>query len=184
MAKVLVVDDNPNHRASAHAFLKGHDLTVVGTYDEAENVIGSEQFDVVLFDLMIPASRKAQAGKGMQFVGQEMPIGTTLGFFALSKGVKNVAVVTDTNHHDHPASATFDEFSPFEPFAVGDARILLVNCHAMTFLDPNTNEQVTKQFLETREGEEKYPRISENNYQGLLYVKGWHYLLKRLSITS
>ncbi len=37
--KILVFDDNPVHRKAAEAQLKDHDLTVVGTYDEAQKLL-------------------------------------------------------------------------------------------------------------------------------------------------
>lgn len=37
--KILVFDDNEIHRAAAKAQLKDHDLTVVGTYDEAQELL-------------------------------------------------------------------------------------------------------------------------------------------------
>lgn len=40
--RILVFDDNPTHRAAAQAQLKDHDLTVVGTYDEAQELLTPE----------------------------------------------------------------------------------------------------------------------------------------------
>ncbi len=34
--KILVFDDSPVHRKSAELTLKGHDLTIVGNYDQAQ----------------------------------------------------------------------------------------------------------------------------------------------------
>ena len=42
--RILVFDDNQTHRAAAQAQLKDHDLTVVGTYDEAQKLL-TPQFD-------------------------------------------------------------------------------------------------------------------------------------------
>jgi hypothetical protein len=39
-----------------------------------------------------------------------MPVGLGLSVFAADKGVPLIAVATDTNHHDHPASAMLDWF--------------------------------------------------------------------------
>jgi len=49
-------------------------------------------------------------GEGLDLVGQEMPLGATIALLAICAGVKNVAVVTDKNHHYHPASAALDHF--------------------------------------------------------------------------
>lgn len=37
--KIMVFDDNATHRAAAKAQLNGHDVTVVGTYDEAQSLL-------------------------------------------------------------------------------------------------------------------------------------------------
>lgn len=122
--RILVVDDNEQHRRAAHAFLKDHDLTVVGDFEKAQHLLArggngyksgdkKPPFDAVLTDLMLPASDAQQGPDGMEFVGQEMPIGTILMLRAIACGVKYVACVTDMNHHHHPASAAFDRFGYF-----------------------------------------------------------------------
>ncbi len=161
--KILVFDDTEANRTSATISLAGHELTIVGTYDDAQDALAPTEnceagkrtlrrllveagfpgdfypgrgtskedshryynllytvlpkelekqanFDVVMTDLMVPASKRQQGPRGERFVGQEMPLGTTIALLALSVGVKNVAVVTDMNHHDHPAAAMFDCF--------------------------------------------------------------------------
>jgi CheY-like chemotaxis protein len=116
--KILVIDDNPVHRQSAHQTLEGHDLTVVGSYDEALKLMGCyfpgfqnnrQMFDAVLTDLMMPAGMGGSGGDGAQYIGQEMPIGLPLVLIAvLHSGAKYLAVVTDTNRHAHPVSWAID----------------------------------------------------------------------------
>ncbi len=138
--KVLVFDDSRANRDAAHAQLKGHDLTVVGTYDEAQkllmpkldhDVASYPDFDVVLTDLLVPASRQEQGGDGLGFVGQEMPVGIFIGLLAAKAHVKYVGVFTDSGHHDHPASACFDAFSRSEleptPLLVEGSKVILCN---------------------------------------------------------
>ncbi len=154
--RILVIDDTPLHQESARQTLGGHDVTIVGTYDEAEKllkipnapedavyeelknrgfkvpwhkdtteeeavaaraeyaVIKDElrplPFDAVLTDLLMPAGERDMAGEGLKFVGQEMPVGFALSLMAVVHGAKFVAVATDAGHHDHPASAMFDNF--------------------------------------------------------------------------
>lgn len=156
--KILVIDDSPLHQQSARQTLVGHDLKVVGTYDEAHELLQERRadyslvmaklelhgfkspydqgategeraaaraeqrrlkkelcppqlFDVVLSDLLMPASKMTMAEKGLQYVGQEMPVGFALSLMAAIQGAKYVAVVTATNHHHHPASAMLDPFA-------------------------------------------------------------------------
>lgn len=210
--KILVFDDSQIHRDSAKLTLADHDLTVVGTYDEAQKALVPEvswekrnkilpellleagfakgfepygkdkdasaekkkkyakvqtearehattypDFDVVLTDLLVPASRQAQGGEGEKLVGKEMPLGTTIALLALMVGVKNVAVVTDTNHHHHPASAAFDCF--------GDCRIpginiLCTNSVSYTWVDKKTGKFINQRYRGTKECLEKYPDLT------------------------
>lgn len=86
-------------------------------------------FDVVLTDLLVPAGMRAQRVNS-KHVGTEMPLGIFIGLMAARNGVKYVAVFTDSDHHDHPASACFDDFCPSTrptPFIVEGARVILSN---------------------------------------------------------
>lgn len=140
--KILVIDDNQKHLDAARAQLATHELTVVASYDGAmqamlrvdhlhENVSGAHQFDAVLVDLLMPASAACQ-GKGMQYAGQEMPVGIFLALLAARHGVaRYVGLLTDTNHHAHPASSCLDAFNAREkqptPFMVGNTKVVLTN---------------------------------------------------------
>lgn len=83
-------------------------------------------WDAVLCDLLMPAGRDAQGGDGMKFIGQEMPVGWSLALTAAKCGAKYVAVVTDMNHHHHPASAMLDRLDG-HIFTIDDAKMLLTN---------------------------------------------------------
>ena len=105
--KILVVDDNKKHRQEA-AKLPG-DVTIVYSYVDALNLLEPGcGFDVVLTDLLMPAEGAVLGTKGLQHLGHEMPIGYAVLLRAGMVGVRNAAIVTDTNHHDHPASAAID----------------------------------------------------------------------------
>lgn len=143
--KVLVIDDSASHRKAALQTLGAeHNLTVVGTHDEAVQLVRDKPYDkgkferlakeskergeewcgktwrdamdacklpywdVVLSDLLMPAGKNTQGGKGLQYVGVEMPVGWALAIDAALAGAKFVAVVTETDHHSHPASAMLD----------------------------------------------------------------------------
>lgn len=91
-------------------------------------------WDVVLSDLLMPASREQMGSDGMKYVGQEMPVGFALALLAAKNGAKYVAVVTATSHHAHPASATLDRLGDRgKPgFVINGAPALFTNtppCH-------------------------------------------------------
>jgi len=125
--KILVVDDNTIHQKAAKAQLKDHDTTVVGSYGEGQKLVRQKhEFEVVLVDLLMPAW-----GQG-KLEGQEMPVGIFLALLAAKNGAKYVAVFTDSNHHQHPASTCFDAFNPEgegkpDRFIVEGAKIILSN---------------------------------------------------------
>ncbi|MDD9868001.1 MAG: hypothetical protein OXU73_01585 [Candidatus Campbellbacteria bacterium] len=155
--RVLVIDDSERHQKSARLTLADHDLTIVGTYEEAEKILlpaiykaGGPKveeemerlgfstdvksykdweefrkvqkeiakklfptFDAVLCDLLMPVVHMSvlREQKNEEYAGEEMPFGFSLAFQAAKHGAKYVAVVTDTGHHDHPASAMLDPLS-------------------------------------------------------------------------
>lgn len=129
--KILVIDDNAVNRDAAKAQFSDYDFTVIGSYDEAEALLRRKhKFEVVLVDLMLPASSNNQGSEGKCFVGQEMPIGIFLALLAAKNGAKHVAVFTDADHHSHPASACFDPFNidgQPQPFMVEGAKFFLSN---------------------------------------------------------
>ena len=109
--KILVIDDNPLNQDSARQTLGDHDVNVVGTHEDAHEVlVKSEPYDAILCDLLMPAGEMTQGPEGEKYVGQEMPVGFGLALLAVLRGAKLVLVATATNHHDHPASAMFDDF--------------------------------------------------------------------------
>lgn len=99
-------------------------------WGEAYNKANAETllpyWDVVLTDLLMPAGPMAQGGVGLQYVGQEMAVGWALALQAAKNGAKHVAVVTDTNHHHHPASAMLD-YLDGHFFMIDGARVLMTN---------------------------------------------------------
>jgi len=132
--KILVVEDNAIHQEAARAQLsKGNDLTVVDKYEEAEKLIQDMSFDAVLVDLMLPASGRALRPEAKNlFAGKEMPIGIFLALLAAKNGAKFIAVLSDSSHHDHPASAALDFFNQEgceNPtiMMVGEAKMILTN---------------------------------------------------------
>lgn len=109
--RILVIEDTPMHQASARKLLAGHKLTVATGYEEAMELLGKEEFDVVMTDLHLPMSSKTMGNKFR--LGELVPYGILLMIEAAVQGAKHIAVVTDLSHHDDPFSAAFDHFSTY-----------------------------------------------------------------------
>lgn len=159
--KILVFDDSMIHRDAAKAQLTAHDVTIVGTYDEAQEALSEAgKFDVVLTDLLVPASGQQQGFAGAAFVRKEMPVGIFIGLLAaVNAGAKYVAIFTDSDHHSHPASACFDIFnhgrdgeeSAPVAFTVEDSKVLLCN-NRMWVMDCDPNDLTRDLEYEERKG--------------------------------
>ncbi len=112
------VEDEPVREAmnARHSGLS--DVAWRNTYEAiAWEMRPEARFDVVLSDLLMPASKMTMGEEGLKFVGQEMPVGFALALMASQVRVRYAAVVTDTNHHDHPSSAWLDAFAARTPHA-------------------------------------------------------------------
>ncbi|MFH1170217.1 MAG: hypothetical protein V1704_01515 [Candidatus Vogelbacteria bacterium] len=136
-------------------------------------------FDVVLTDLMVLPSKQAQGDKEGKLMKQEMPLGTTIALLALAVGIKNVAVVTDTDHHDHPASAAFDCFRGLGAGRNLGANIVCTGCWQFG-IDEMTGEGVSSR-LSCNELEKKYPYNGDlKKREGLRQGKDWGRALRQL----
>lgn len=135
-------------------------------------------FDVVLFDLMMPASSQAQGGEGLAFVGKQMPIGTFLILLAMNAGIKRIGLVTDTNHHHHPASAALDPINR-TVIKVGDTWVYCTNYPNLVSFDEATGEPLSYEFLQSEEGKAKYPG-DWSHRSGVVEGKGWKSILDYL----
>jgi len=144
--KILVIDDKKENREAAIQLLSNHEVTTIGTYDEALNLIKQTvadddvlralgrslrgcitidnefqakvveltpkfDFDIVLIDLMMPASDRT-LGHGCEHTrGVSVPYGFPLMIkvaMAHAERVKHIAIVSDVNHHNHAMSAALD----------------------------------------------------------------------------
>ena len=113
--KILIVDDAKVHQVSAFQVLADHDLTVAKSYDEGLRLlmplgmpyikkgVPGGQYDVVLSDLLMPACGMMMA-EPEKWIGNEQPLGWALVLRAVLNGAKYAALVSDGDHHDHPAS--------------------------------------------------------------------------------
>ncbi len=128
LPEILVFDDNTIHRESSYEQLSDdYNVITVSTYDRAETLIKEGLVDIVLLDLLVLASRKNMGRDGLRFVGQEMPLTSSLVFLAIDRGIKRIGVLTDTSHHLHPASASLDVFRGRLIRNLGDIRLVFSN---------------------------------------------------------
>ncbi|MES2953293.1 MAG: hypothetical protein V4674_01910 [Patescibacteria group bacterium] len=179
--KILVIEDNPLHIAGAKAQLKGHDLTVADSHEKGRVLLNKyhgfcptyEQidFDVVLVDLMMPPS-EAGLERNLGFTESEMPMGIFLALMAATRGAKYVAVVTDMNHHKHPASAALDMFN--RPFSVNGATVRLENYNVLGRFHMN---DLSKRASHE---EERADCMREEDQSQLVLVKKWARILESL----
>ena len=144
--KILVIDDTQKNLDSAVKTLEGHDVTLCSSYDEAiillrERAVDEKgepcypgdadatkipYWDVVLCDLLMPVGERTHGQGQQKYVGEEMPFGWSLGLTAAMRGAKYVAVASDVNHHDHPASAMLDGICDHF-FNIDGAKVLMTN---------------------------------------------------------
>lgn len=177
---ILVMDDCAVNRKAAAVLLKDHTVVTVENFDQAVEALESRKFDVVLTDLLLPPFVRGHEWK--KFVGQEIAFGAVVALHALAKGVKMVAIVTDANHHDHPAAATLDYPVGGKTTVIGDARLVCINDAAFYFKE-ETYESVGS-FSEAYE----FPHIEGTGdkqgcivgFKGLVKGKAWHWALENL----
>jgi len=109
---VLVIDDTFKHQCSAIELLSEFDLTIATGYDEAMELLGKENFDVVLTDMEMPMSSRGAIATHV--LGKLIPYGLLIEKEASLRGIKQIAVVTDLNHHTDPFACAFDYFSQYD----------------------------------------------------------------------
>jgi len=126
--KVLIIDDNQTYLDDAINQLSSLDVEVItaSSYDAAENLIApllslkatgrwempygedykyivEHEFDFILTDLYMPASKRGVANKDRG----EVPYGLVIAMTALSIDIP-VAIVTDRGHHGGPILYAMD----------------------------------------------------------------------------
>jgi CheY-like chemotaxis protein len=122
-------------------------------------------FDVVLTDLLVPAPEKARGPHGEKYIGQEMPVGVFIAILAAVRGrAKFVGLLTDIDHHSHPASACLDAFRSL--FAIEGCKVLFTN-RLVDHFDP-------KDFSKALEGKDWWGRSDT------VRAKNWARLLECL----
>ena len=83
----------------AYDFLRAKERLLTAAPEEA----APPPFDVVLTDLLLPASRQMMGDEAIRtFSGLELAYGFPIALLALQRAVPYVAINTDANHHAHP----------------------------------------------------------------------------------
>lgn len=108
--KILLIDDSRKHRESGAADLGalGHEVVALKNYAEVAHVVDEQQFDIALIDLLMPSEPMTLGEEGLAHLGEPFAVGYPLAVYLAKKGIRLIAVATDTNHHNHPASAFMD----------------------------------------------------------------------------
>lgn len=112
--KILLVDDSLKHRRAGKKQLEalGHEVVAVCEYTEAKTLASETKFDAVLLDLLMPAEGMMLGSDArVEYLGKEIDVGFAMVLAMAMTSVSWIAVATDTNHHNHPASALVDWFS-------------------------------------------------------------------------
>jgi CheY-like chemotaxis protein len=145
--RVLLIDDKPKQRRAGTKQLQadGHEVVAMSEYGEAKELAEKESFDVALIDLLMPAEATTLGTEGLKFFGQEMGIGFPLALALAHTNVGGVAVVTDTNHHNHPMSAMVDWFHR-KTLNVNGKKVLIL--HAQLDADGNKDWSAALRNLE------------------------------------
>ncbi len=179
--KILVIDDNQLHLDAAVAQLgKNHEVICAQTFKYGQELLGftyehgktthKHDFDVVLCDLLMPAPDQMSSRSGMG--GQEMPIGMFLALIAAKNGAKYVGLLTDTNHHAHPASECLDGVRSWDNWGparydINGAKVVFCNNDFVSVYSP-TDLATPLEYTE-------YSKIS-----GWENAKNWSAFLKYL----
>lgn len=109
--KILVIDDTKENLSSVKQTLKGHEVTVCDSYEDALLLICPDQgprprvmspyWDAVLCDLQMPLPAKTTYGDSLrpeENEGSLSSIGWSLALLAAKNGAKYVAVATTMGH--------------------------------------------------------------------------------------
>lgn len=123
---VLVIENDPRHIHSAKESLKGHNLTVLQSADQAFEMFERNpefSFDAVLIDMQMPNSNRE--GGNQRSLDKESPYGLNFIWRAAAmQSVKYIGLLSDGNHHNSPMSAAFDGFPLNQIFQLNQAKVI------------------------------------------------------------
>lgn len=108
--KILVIDDQERNLQSARELLPEYgELTTAQTIPTAWNILCSEQFDVVLTDMLMPPVAEDHIRRVFtkSLPGYEVPAGLVFAISAANMGSR-VVICTDSDHHKDYLCALLD----------------------------------------------------------------------------
>lgn len=112
MKKILVVEDCQIHIDAAKEQFTGRNeyhLFIATTVRDAERIMVNEKIDVVMTDVMLPISTEGLSREALEkFASQLAPTGLVVALIAVNKGVEEIYLVSDMNHHQHPVAWALD----------------------------------------------------------------------------
>jgi CheY-like chemotaxis protein len=129
-------------------------------------------YDIVLLDLMMPATDAAMGNEGSRLVGQLMPYGYSLAYHAIDNGAKMVGVLTDTNHHVHPMSAALDSLHLGKVLTINDSKFVLAREYSVKLMNPDKTCGDCKGTGKTKDGERDCYHCKGTGKEHV-YAKDW-----------
>ena len=115
--EILVVEDNMaqqeavKRQFSSKEVKRNYHLTIVNSYQSAEEAIMAHKYDAVLTDLFMPFGKNAKGNTYPLNEDQSMKpeaLGYPLALKALAQGIKNGCIVSIVNHHDGAMAASYE----------------------------------------------------------------------------
>jgi CheY-like chemotaxis protein len=126
--RILVVDDSKKNRVAAVDQLTAalHSVLALSDYTAAVEKVKETKPDVALLDLLMPAEAMTLGPEGQKYLGESICVGYPLAIKLALERVPLIAVATDTNHHNHPASAIMDWLSG-EVISIGASKVVMMH---------------------------------------------------------
>lgn len=154
-------------------------------YDEQEKAHEASRlpfpYDAVLLDLLMPATRNQQGHEGSRLVGELMPYGYSLALFAIQNGASKVAILTETNHHQHPMSAALDGLKLGKVMSVNGSSFLLARELSVKLThDDAVCADCGGSGKRTGYGKESNCWLCDGSGKETIYAKDWAKLLELL----
>lgn len=164
--KFLFFSPKKHHCQSAEHLLLGE---VVAETDyikvlEILNTRPAPDYEFVVIDLLAPASHFNQGEKGKRYGGIDLAPGIVIALSAVTAGIKNVIVVTDSCVHHHPSVVMVLNLRPAR---IGESKVSY-HYSVTTHIDSKTFEKIDQKFLDSLAGQEKYPEEDGGKRNGVI----------------